>query len=461
MSAALRGHSGSEKIKYAVFAGFALLSICIGFYFSAPADILDGLKTLILHHGLIDSDAFYIGGIGAAFVNSGLTVLISLFLFMLTRTSIGSSSISALLMMYGYSFYGKTVFNILPLMLGVYLYAHVKGEKLSKHSPMAGFASAVGPIVSVIAFHNEILGKGSLIAIMVGIGLGLVTGVLIAYFANYMKVLIRGKSMYVGGFTAGVVAILMNSLLNGLGLGHGAYTDPPFVDQSYRFTLVISMAIMLLYLVIVGIIGHGGIMYSLKLLISKQPKRDYVKSHGFYVALISAGFLGLIGLAYFLLIPGSKMHGEMWAGIFTITAFSVIGLIPRYMYPFILGMLSGGVVIGGINGLLVGSGFLTGALTKIAARPTMMATFVGSGISPITEKFGFKHTFTMGIIYGIITPSLSVLHGWMNTYNSGFALGLVVILFFTGEFSIMNAEQSLYNRMNRYGFLDNFNRNKK
>lgn len=451
----------SEIVKYAVFVGFALLSICIGFYFSAPGEILDGLKKLILHHGLIDTDAFYIGGIGAAFVNSGLTVLISLFLFMLTRTKIGSSTISALLMMYGYSFYGKTVFNILPLMLGVYLYAHVKGEKLSNHSPMAGFASAVGPLVSVLAFHNDVLGRGSPPAIITGIGLGLITGVLIAYFANYMKVLIRGKSMYVGGFTAGVVAILMNSLLNGLGLGHGAYTDPPFVDQSYRLTLVLCMAIMLLYLVIVGIIGHGGIMYSLRLLISKHPKRDYVKSHGFFVALISAGFLGLIGLAYFLLIPGSKMHGEMWAGIFTITAFSSIGLIPRYMYPFVLGMLGGGIVIGGINGALVGGGFVAGAMTKIAARPTMMATFVGSGISPITEKFGFKHTFTMGIIYGIITPSLSVLHGWMNTYNSGFALGLVVILFFTGEFSIMNAEQSLYSRMNRYGFLDNFNRNKK
>ncbi|WP_425538567.1 DUF1576 domain-containing protein [Microaceticoccus formicicus] len=445
-----------ELIKYFVLFGFAVFSIGIGFYFSTPSEILNGLKALIIHHGLVDTDAFYIGGIGAAFVNSGLAVVISLALFVLTRTRIGSGEISGILMVFGYSFFGKTIFNMLPLTLGVYFYAFLTKDKLSVHSPMACYASAVGPIVSVLAFHNEFLGYGSLFAIIFGIIVGFITGILIAYFAKLMKVLIRGKSMYVGGFTAGVVAILMNSLLKGIGLGHGPYENPPFVDQSYSMPLVISMVLLFLYLIIIGVIGHGGLVYSLKLLIEENPKRDYVKSHGFYVAITSAGLLGLIGLLYFLIMPGAKMHGEMWAGIFTMSAFSVIGLIPRYIYPFIIGMVGGGFLIGGVNGIVTGGGFLTGAMTKIAARPTMMGTYVGSGISPVTEKFGLRQTIVLGLIYGIITPNLAVIHGWMNTYNSGFALGLVVILFCTEEFRLINAEMALYDRMNKYGFMDRF-----
>ncbi len=446
---------GNNRRGYAVFFGLILLSVGFGLsYTNSISEVAEGMTRLIKHHGLIPTDSFSVGGIGPAFVNAALVTLVGVIALLVTGSNMGSVQISALLMMYGYAFFGKSIFNVIPLLVGVLLYAAIVKAPLKNHAPMAGFATALGPVVSVLAFHTEVLGPGSPFAITVGVLFGLLCGLLVGKFAGYMKLLIRGNSMYVGGFTVGVVGVLINSLINSLGLGHGPYTEAPVIDPSARRLLLVLMSVIFLYFLIVGFLPDRKGKESLSLLFTKEPKRDYVKYHGLSVALMTVGWMGLLSMGYFILMPGSRMHGQIWAGIFTVAAFSVAGLTPRYLYPFVVGMLFATFFAGGMSALGQGDPFLTGGLYRISSVSTMMATYVGCGMSPLSEKYGPYHSILVGAIYSVVAPNLSGLQGWMNTYNNGFALGLVILLYFTGEFKEMKVQYDLYLRMNKYGFLD-------
>lgn len=435
----------SERKKYLILLGFICLSIIIGFFFDSKESILEGMKKLILHHNLIDTDAFYIGGIGASFVNAGLCMLIAIGFFLLTSTKLGSGELTGLMMVYGYAFYGKNIHNIIPIMFGTYFYGFVMREKLSIHSPTACFATCIGPVVSLLSFHNEILVRSSLTAHIVAILIGILSGFLVAYFTDHMRSLLKGRSMLLGGFTAGVVAVLIYGLLKAVGLGHGPYESTPTVDQIYRLKLSLSLALLFIYLILASRLNLREIKDTLGLLFKDKPESDYVGKHGFRASITSIGFMGLIGLAYFLLVPGSKMHGEMYAGIFTIAAFSVKGLTPRYMLPFVIGMVGGNFVTASTKAALHGEHFIRIGLERISSRGIMMGTYLGSGMAPLVDEFGVFHTIFMGLIYGLITPNIASLHGGIMDYNSGFALGLVVVLFSGTETLIRRKNQDRKN----------------
>lgn len=444
-----------KRKRFGALLGFVLLSITLGILQAgSPQVAMEGVFTLVLHHGISPTDAFAIGGIGGALVNSGLVALIGIIAYGITGTDIGSGEVSAMLMMYGYAFYGKTIFNVVPLLLGVYLYAYAIKEPLTQNSALACYSTALGPVVSTIAFDIDYLGPGTPLAITIGILVGLGSGALIANLSKHMRILIRGNNMYVGGFTAGVVGVLVNSILKSIGLGHGPVENAPVVDQNYRMLLVGIAAVLFLYFIVIGFLLDRRLPYAIRLLVSEKPRRDYCLSHGFPVALMSIGMMGLVALGYFLLIPNTIMHGQIWAGMFTVAAFSVIGLTPRYMYPFVLGMVVSSFLSAALKGHILGEGILVTGMAGISSVATVMATMVGCGMSPLAERFGVFRSMLIGIIYSQIVPNLAVLHGWMNTYNSGFALGLVIILYFTGESKTMKAEIDLYNRLNKYGFLE-------
>lgn len=421
-----------EQIKYLSLLGFALLSIAIGFYFSSFQDIVQGIGKLIVHHSLVDTDAFGVGGVGAAFVNSALCSIILLFMYLLTNTRIGSGEIAAFFMVFGYAFYGKEIFNMLPLAAGVYLYTFIKGKPLYTASSLAGFATALGPIVSVLVFNSKVLGATSPISIAVGVFFGIAAGFTVALLAGHMGLLIRGRSMLLAGFTTGVTGVFFFALLKALGLGHVNDPNSPIVDPSYRTPILIAMVILFLYLLVLALIRRAGFSDLMEIMRSVRPEKDYVDKHGFDLALMSSGTMGLLGVLYFILVPNTQMHGEIWAGVYTIVAFTSKGMVPRYMIAFVLGMGLASFSTGGIANLITGNGgFFSGAMAKLASRPVLMGTYIGCGMAPLAEVYGSKKAFILGLIFAIVTPSIAPLHGWLNLYNSGFSLGLVIVLFAT------------------------------
>lgn len=425
----------TQKARYGFFWGLVLLTIGQGLYFSRDWSIGEGLKNLIMHHNLTDTGGFYVGGLSGVFINASLALGVMLVFFGLTKTKIGSNEFPALLLTYAYSFYGKNFLNIIPLALGVYLYAYVHKEKLSSRSPFACYAGAFAPIVSTLAFHTPALNTYGLeTSFFVAIAIGIISGYMIAYVATWMPIILRGRSILLGAACVGVVAIVVTNVLRAFGFVWNEYVNPPYISQNYSKEIFISYFIVLVYFVIIGLLGeHSNIGAFIRQQRGIDKSNQLVEDCGFCQTVLSTGLYGMILYLYMISVPTVEAHGELWAGLFTGAAFVAKGLTLKNAIPFFIGMIGFNFTSAGFVGSMYGGSFIESGLQKIGSRATMMGTYVGSNIAPLNEILGFRSGVIMGILYGAIVPQISSLYHQTVLYNSGFAIAITVILFHAGE----------------------------
>jgi hypothetical protein len=74
--------------------------------------------------------------------------------------------IAAIFTVGGFAFFGKNLYNVPFILLGVYLYSVIQKEKFSKNLLIAFFGTALSPLVSQISFG---FGDPSLFGIFKGI----------------------------------------------------------------------------------------------------------------------------------------------------------------------------------------------------------------------------------------------------------------------------------------------------
>lgn len=421
----------TQKSRYSFFIGLVLLSLIQGLYFLDKWNISQGLKNLVLHHNLIDTDAFFIGGISGAFVNAGLALMVMLILFAITKTKITSGEYPALLLTYAYAFYGKNFLNIIPLALGVYIYAFIKKNKLSSVSPFACYAGAFSPIVSTLAFHTPALNDLGLgFSIVFAILVGLISGYAITAVSKWMPNILKGRSILLGAACVGVVAIVVTNGLRAFGFQWLPYEKPPFIDQVYSTAIYVNFFIVLLYFTILGFLSDTASLKDFAdIQLGKKSSAALIEDYGFGLTVLSTGLFGMVLLLYMVILPTTEAHGELWAGLFTAAAFVSKGLNFRNALPFYIGMIGFNFTSYGFAGSMAGNGFIQSGLARIGSRATMMGTYVGSNIAPMNAKLGPKRGMIMGILYAIIVPLVSSLHHQTVLYNSGFAIAITVILY--------------------------------
>ena len=81
---------------------FAISLIVFGFFWDTPAEIVGGIWRIIRSQAGLITDSIAIGGMGAAFVNSGLVTLICIGLLCLLRMPFTGISIASLFLMAGF-----------------------------------------------------------------------------------------------------------------------------------------------------------------------------------------------------------------------------------------------------------------------------------------------------------------------------------------------------------------------
>ena len=108
---------------YVILSILYLFFIVFAFFLDTPKEIFYGLKSIILSSDILITDYMEVGGIGAALVNASLTSLLSILLLMIIGIKPNGSTIMSLWLMTGFSFLGKNIFNIWPIIFGVYLFS--------------------------------------------------------------------------------------------------------------------------------------------------------------------------------------------------------------------------------------------------------------------------------------------------------------------------------------------------
>jgi len=350
------------------------------------------------------SDYISTSGTGAALINAAAVGFTGLIFIVLARVQLSGSTFAAIFTMMGFALFGKTPMNIIPIIIGVYLSGKLVGKSFSEYIIIALFGTALGPLISLVAFE---LGLSGLPAIAVGTAAGIATGFLIPAIAVSMLHFHQGYNLYNLGLSCGFFALFAAALIRA-----GGHTFEGLLLWNTEGSAILTFMIPVLsfILILIGLLSGG--MKSLKDLMAIQRHSgrlpsDFMDMESMEGTLLNAGLIGLAGSIYILLI-GGDFNGPTIGGLLTIMGFGAFGTHLRNSWPVVLGVI--------IATLLFGK--------SLTAPGAILAAIFCTTLAPLAGAFGILTGLTAGFVHLILVHQTGSWQGGMNLYNNGFAGGL-------------------------------------
>lgn len=408
-----------SSIKYYICTFYASLLVIFGFIMDTVKNIYLGLINIVTQPDILITDYIEVGGIGAAFVNSGILTLITLLIFRMLKINISGPAISTLWLTSGFSLFGKNIFNIWFILLGVWLYSKSQRENFNKYVYTAMLGTCLSPLVTQFTFSLGIINAKSF---LLGALVGILTGFLLPALSSYLLKFHRGYNLYNTGFAAGIIGMVFASIIKSYGLiletrlvwtkGNNSILFP------FLLFIFLSMVIIGFCLNKFSFSGYTNLFkYSGKL------STDFVELEGFPVVLINMGINGILA-SLFVIIVNGDLNGPTLGGIFTIVGFSAFGKHLKNMFPVILGVY-------------------IGSLTKvwyINDPAVILAALFCTTLAPIAGEYGFFAGVIAGFLHSSIVLNVTFLHQGFNLYNNGFSGGFVAIVLIPIIESIRNTK---------------------
>ena len=383
---------------------FGIYLIITAFILDKPSNIFLGMERIILSPDNLITDYIEVGGLGAAFFNSGLLTIISVILIHRTGAVLNGPLLAAIFTVSGFSFFGKNIFNSIPITLGVFLYSKFERTDFKNYLIPALFGSALGPLVGEIAFGFDLpIVKAIFFSYIAGITVGFILPPLSQAFLRFHQ----GYNLYNVGFTAGIIGMFATAVLKMFGRD---VVTVNIISSGNNKIISIILFIAFIVILVAGYLlnnrnFHG---YSTILNNSGQIMADFVAIANFPLVLINMGIMGIIGTSYILFI-GGELTGPTIGGILTICGFAGFGKHPKNTIPILIGVQL--------------ATFLN-EYDKLSAGSLLAALF-GTTLAPIAGKYGPLAGIFAGFCHTALVANVGYLHGGMNLYNNGFSGGFV------------------------------------
>jgi hypothetical protein len=392
------------KREYAILTFYAMSFIIFGFIVDSAKDIFKGLFRIIREPDILITDYIGVGGMGAAFVNSGLIALVSILILYMLKINITGAATSAVWLMAGFALFGKNIFNIWFIIAGVWLYSRYQKEKFSKYIFIAMFGTSLAPLVTQVMFNT---GLPKILSISLGMVIGLGVGFILPPLSAYLMRVHQGFNLYNIGFTAGVIGTITISVFKSYGLK---------IEERFIWTSgnnnILGMFLFLLFMsmIIISLIIDKSAYMKYKNLFKYTGRlvSDFMILEGFAPTLFNMGVNGIFATAY-VIIVGGDLNGPTIGGIFTIVGFSAFGKHLKNMLPIFIGVFLGSI----------------SKTWSINDPSILMAALFGTTLAPIAGAFGWKWGIIAGFLHSSLVLNVGFLHGGVNLYNNGFSGGLV------------------------------------
>ena len=393
-----------EKFRYRIMYLYSVLVIFAGLFLGSFREIIDGILKIIVSPSILITDYFVLCGIGASLVNSGTLMLLSTLIAQISKARMSGSLIAAIFTVGGFALFGKNIYNVISIVLGVYLYSLIRKENFSKLITVALFGTSLAPVVNQLSFGmnlNPLIGIA--LGNIVGIFIGLVLAPLAASFVKFHQ----GFNLYNIGFTTGIVGMFLMSLFRSTGYNH------EIVSNVYLKTDITLTVFLIFYFISMSVFGiifvkNNFSNYS-KLLNTKiKAATDFVELGVFSLVLLNMGVLGIIS-TIIVLIFKAPLNGPLVGGIFTVVGFGAFGKHPKNALPVMAGAILGFLFMGVSLGT-------TGAMLTVLFSTTLV---------PIAGHYGNLAGIIAGLIHASLISNTGYLHGGMNLYNNGFTGGFV------------------------------------
>lgn len=398
-----------DQAKERVVGFYLLALVIIGFVLQTPSELLAGLKTIFTSPGMLITDYMYITDVGPAIFNAAFVGIIGFILLKINKVVFNGPAIAAIFTMVGFGLFGKNIWSVLPIILGVFIFSRIKGQPFKTYMFPALFGTALAPMVTQVAYG---FGGGIVLGTLVGIAMGVV----IPPLASHLLRAHEGYNIYNVGFTAGVTGLLFLSVFRNFGLNSNTVM---YWSTEFNTTMRWILFPIFITMILLGFVFNRGKLKDYPEIL-KHPGTlitDFVILGGFGNTLINMGLMGLIGSAYIELV-GGHYNGPTVGGIFTMVGFAAFGKHPKNSIPIMIGVWLGT--------------FLPFAVFREAgasAPAAILAALFGTTLAPLAGQFGWIVGIVAGVVHLSIVTQVGILHGGLNLYNNGFAGGFVATIF--------------------------------
>ncbi len=406
------------KFLYSISLSFIVFGLIFGNF-----NVITEVFNLIKSPDYLITDYFEVGGVGGAFFNSGLLMLLFIILMKMLKVNPTGVSIAAIMTIGGFALFGKNIFNVWPIVAGVFLYTFMVRENLKTYLYVALFGTALAPITTHLVLDRGFNFIGLLLVLLIGFFL--------PPLASFALTLHRGYNLYNVGFTAGFLGMFIGALLRAYNL----HPEQRVIwHQRNQLILAAFMYLFFSAILLYGLKANNWSFRGYKNIFDYSGKllTDFVLLEKEAVAFINIGILGLAGTTFVLLI-GSKLNGPTIGGIMTLAGFGALGKHPKNIIPVTLGVLIGAI---------------TNA-QPFNSPAMVLAVLFGTTLAPIAGEYGAIWGMVAGYLHSALVINVGSLHFGMNLYNNGFSGGFVALFLLPIIEAFRNMREKITQTLNK------------
>ncbi len=415
---------------------FAFVSLCLVVAAGFMPDrnqMFTGLWELMTGTCKISTNYFAQGGFAATFLNMGLVGLVCTALCCLPGAKPNNVTTLGVILTIGFGAWGINPLNMIPTILGVFLYCLVKKEKLGAMANAMLYSTGIAPLISDLLFRYpgiEYVGfnwVGLALALFIGLVIGFFLPAGLAHAPNIHK----GYDHYSAAVPIGMTAFFLRTVLYNVVLGwklgdlSQLSTMAALDTVSWPMTNIFCFILFGLCIVFALLMGCTPRDYW-NLMKDSGHGVSFTSKYGNAPFLMNVGIFGLMIVGYFNLagfIDGTNVWTGMTFGIvFCMLSTCNSGSHPRNVWPIMLGYMVTSFLFGWI---FQGEGDF--ALT-IGNQSILIGLCYANGLSPVSGKYGWAYGALAGGLHYLLVTAVPDMHGGFCLYNGGFTAALICLM---------------------------------
>lgn len=359
--------------------------------------------------------------------------------------AVNSGTVAAFFLTVGFSSWGMNVMNMLPLMLGMQVYAVIKKKTPVQMMNLGIFATAIAPIMSEVVLrwpgytapgieNTGVAGMSNLPIQPTGFVIAFIIAILFAMF--YVPMCAKAPNFHFGcdlfnagppaGFlclmTIGFLFKVTNTPLPSNGPGQSSVEVFEFVVISYCIVFAICLILGL-------ILDKNALKNYGKLIKDSGHGADFVEKYGIGATLVNFAVYGVFVVAFYTFCKfcfGAKFSGPIAGVVWCAFTWVAAGAHPGNVLPIGIGY----VIVSLISTVLcpaLGVGAEAGRL-GMSTVGILIAFSYSTGMAPISGKYGVIWGIIAGIMHFAIVTLIPLQYDFFNYYNGGFTAGVVAFV---------------------------------
>ena len=404
------------KVLRALMCAYAAAFLVAAFFAPDLKEMFTGLGRICTVPAQLTKDYFKpeLGSVSGAMLNFFLVSAVCCGLMFLPEAKVTGATVLAFFLTIGFCSWGMNILNIIPLMLGVFVYSLIKRQPFGKFINFAMFSTAVSPLITHVLFYYPVMGDAPHLTVL-GVALALVIGVVVgcsmpalcAHSPGFHK----GYDLYNAGPAAGFLCFLLYAILHKT-LGIEAPAIAATLGDGHRAFANTFCIVCFVLTLICGIVINGGVKGYGRLFMDSGYKSDFTAKYAPGVCLMNVGIYGLFILLYYNLI-GATFTGTTMGVVFCMLCCCCNGATPFNVFPIMIGYWLASLF----------------GVTAINAQGIVVGLCFASGLAPITGEYGIIAGIVAGILHYCLVTSVPAIHGGFNLYNGGFTAGIVCFIY--------------------------------